>query len=282
MENNVLEDDFRILSNQNNYKNDPCFIHLLDSLRIISYIFVHHIDVWFAAAKNLRRLYDNNTLVNAGTIFNSFVRIDTKTLLSEHTFSVIQNTFSMSLKTTYNLGRVMKQNQTNFDIMFECCKYFFIPVRLNSDSIPHEKKETDLRNWLLVVMTLPFIRNYTDKYYSIVDNIQNIYSAYDKFELQDTIQTFVNTLSFKWIQNNVISEVYNQNHPAQIFIRVFIHVSLLASIEILKIYNPTLEDAKVFNTNYDGTWLIPVDPMYMNDHLPKLHGLFKFVMTKKR
>jgi hypothetical protein len=272
--NNIL-DNGQILSTRTKYTNDPKYIHIQDTFRILGYLFVHHLDVWKNAAKKMEQVYSSNPL-NAGNVYKSFMLIDTTEIFNEQAFRTIQNTFTTALSST------SLKNYVSIDkeIMFECCKYFFIPCRLNTDTIPNNIKEISLRNWLLVIMTIPFSRMYCDKYYTIVDNIPFLYTVYDQLEQSDKINGFINTLKFEWIKNNAMCEAYTTAHATQVFIRVFIHVSLLASIEILKVYNPTIIDANVYNPNYDGTWIIPMDPTHM-EHLNKLHELFKFVNTVK-
>jgi hypothetical protein len=275
--NNILENG-QILSNQNKYSNDPKYQHLAETFRILGYIFVHHIDVWKNAAKQLEEVYTAYANINAGGIFKSFLSVETGDLLTTQTFTNIQNSFTTALSDT-TLKR-FTGNLNSFNLMFECCKYFFIPARLNADTIPDDIKEISLRNWLLIIMTIPFIRAYCDKYYTTMNNINFLYTVYDQLEQKEKINAFVETVKFTWIKNNVISELYTSSHPTQVFIRVFMHIALLASIEILKIYNPTVKEANMYNPDYDGAWLVPIDHM-REEHLKKLQDLFKLVKTSK-
>jgi hypothetical protein len=124
------------------------------------------------------------------------------------------------------------------------------------------------------------MRSFTDKYFTYINNINYLYSVYEQLEDKNKIDQFVSQLKFTWIKDNVINDIYNQSHPVQVFIRVFLHISLMASIEIVKMYNPTIAEINTYNTNYDGSWLVPMDPMHM-DQMTKLRGLFKLVQTTK-
>jgi hypothetical protein len=241
---------------------------------VLGYVFVHHLDVWKGAAKKMEQVY-SSTPLNAGNVFKSFMLIDTTEILPEQVLRTIQNTFMSALSNT-TLKRFIQEN----DNMFECCKYFFIPARLNVETIPLPIKESSLRNWILIIMTIPFSRIYCDKYHSIINNLQFLYNNYDALEQPTTVSKFTTSLEFEWIKNSVMMEAYTKEHATQVFIRVFMQISLLASIEILKVYNPAIAEANYYNSNYDGAWLIAVDPIHM-EHLDKLHLLFKYVNTSK-
>jgi hypothetical protein len=154
-------------------------------------------------------------------------------------------------------------------------------VRLNTATIPTPVQETSLKNWLLVVMTIPFIRLYSDKYSTTLNNINHIYKVRNQLvNHPETVNNIISTIAFPWIRDNVITEVYNKEHALQVFIRTFIQIALLASIEIIKKYNPCIVDTNCYNTNYDGSWLVPVDPQHI-EHMNKLHSYFNLVKTEK-
>ena len=56
-----------------------------------------------------------------------------------------------------------------------------------------------------------------------------------------------------------IARVYNEQNPTQIFVRIYMNIVLMASIEIMKKYCPNYPECYRINPNYDGTWLNPLD-----------------------
>jgi hypothetical protein len=88
-----LTDTNLILSAQNKYTADPKYQHMNKTLRILGYIFTHHLDIWIHLAKQLEQVYlTDKKSINAGAIFKSFLLIDTTNLLNESVFDQIINT----------------------------------------------------------------------------------------------------------------------------------------------------------------------------------------------
>lgn len=162
--------------------------------------------------------------------------------------------------------------------MWNICHYLFVPVRLNHDSIPTAIKITSLRKWLTIIFTIPFYDPYASKYSTTIKKTNIINQGKNRFAEAGKIETVIRGSEIGWVIN-IISESYNPDHFLLTFIRMFMHISLLSSIEILKKYNPTIYEYNSINPSYDGSWIISLDPMYC-DQLFKISSLTKYLEMK--
>jgi len=281
--------DQNFLSFNTRYKNDLKFINLSDTLKSLTYTFIHHIDLWLDLARRLESLYLSSVELNAGDLFNTLMKtyqtyenISNESELLDSQLQQVAKTFVESISETPKLSRFTQHNVKSDAIltMWEYCHYFFVPVRLNQESIPDVVKLQTMRKWLTVVFTLPFYTDYTRKYLNTINNVEYIEEGRSTLKNPDKIENIINKINISWIIG-IINEVYNPDVFLQNFIRTFMHVSLMASIEILKKYNPFIVDCTKINPNYDGTWIISLDPMF-SEQLFKISSLLKLLTTIKR
>ena len=59
-----------------------------------------------------------------------------------------------------------------------------------------------------------------------------------------------------------LGNIFNNQNSTQIFIRTFAMVLLQMFIEIIKIWNPVIQECVKINPNYNGEWINPFDPMF--------------------
>jgi len=281
---------FAFMNPKVQFKDDPKFIHIDETLKCLTYVFIRHLDIFIYLCQctvnsgiDWTSTKDN---IDAGRVFNNLLVISpndsnvaNKTELTDEQFKTIVLTFNAFIARNKSLKIY---NQTieitdPIDKMWSLCHYLFVPVRLQDDTIPRNIKINSLRKWLTVAFTLPFIPNYTNKYMNAINNVQYIQMIYEKLVSDPTKIQRIKSLDVSFI-SKTISRTYNNNNPSQIFTRVYMNIMLMASVEIMKKYCPNYPECCVINPNYDGAWLNPVDPIY-NEHLVELNNLTQYLST---
>jgi hypothetical protein len=270
----------QILSDQLCYTNDPKFTQLVDTFKSLGYVFIHHIDIWLQVAKSLEGFYMSFPNLHAGNIFQSlFVSQKELEIFPNHLFEVIITTFNTGIAGSTITRYCSSLNA--FDTMFECCKYLFIPTRLNTGTLSHALKELSLRHWTLLIMTLPLTK-YSQKLGdllgdpNIIKNMRQILTVNP-----EKIIKFVEVPS-AWAKDYIITESYNKNNPLVVFARICMSFALLASIEILKWYNPCIIETYKLNPTYNGQWCMFMLDSFFADQIKKLQTFFDLVTTEKK
>ena len=164
--------------------------------------------------------------------------------------------------------------------MWHCVHYLFCPVRLNDEDIPTPIKIASLRKWLTIILTLPFCNQYAQKYSETIKDVSIISISRGKLkESPQKLEGITSKVDVKWVIEDTISDYYSTPNNLQQFARKFMHIALLANIEILKKYNPCIQECVAINPAYEGAWVVPLDPMYC-DQMFKIGSLTKLVEMK--
>lgn len=286
----MAENSFSFMSTKIKFRDDPKFIHLDDTLRCLAYVFIHHLDIWVQLAQkqmspDAGRSYAEMGTIDAGRIFNNLLLTQpfsstflSQTEMSEKQYESVVNTFVNCVSRHPKLAFHAKAYDDPYECMWEFCHYLFVPVRLQHDSIPRDIRMNSLRKWVNVVFTLPFIKDYTDKYVSIISNISFLQDVFNRLtDDASKIEKFTQ-IDAEWTYNT-IARSYNKDNPTQIFVRLFMNVLVIASVEILKKYCPNYHQCAAVNPDYDGNWLNPFDHQHM-DHLQEINKLTALLSTE--
>lgn len=283
---------FGFMNTKVKFKDDPKFIHIDETLRCMTYVFMHHMDIWVSLSQNNINSgtgYNTMSDIDAGRVFNSLLirspmttnTLD-KTELTDEQFNTIASTFKnyIDKNPSTKMSYYAKGITDPVDLMWEFCHYFFVPVRLQHETIPRMMKINSLRKWFTVAFTLPFVRNYTDKYLNAINNIQFLQAIYEKLVDDPNKIDKLKSINDDFAKIS-IARVYNEQNPTMIFLRICMNIVLMSSIEIMKKYCPNYPECYRINPNYDGTWLSPFDPIY-SEHLMELNNLTQLLSTKSK
>ena len=283
---------FGFMNTKVNFKDDPKFVHIDETLRALTFIFIHHIDIWVSLCQNNINTgtgYNTMTDIDAGQVFNSLLitsPMSSNTLnrseITDDQFNSICETFRnyVDKNQKTKMSHYAKGINDNADLLWEFCHYLFVPVRLQHDTIPRVMKINSLRKWLTVAFTLPFVKTYTSKYINAINNIPFSQAIYEKLVDDPNKIEKLKSIDDSFAQIS-ISRVYNENNPTMIFIRICMNILLMASIEIMKKYCPNYPECYRINPNFDGTWLNPFDTIY-SEHLLELNNLTQLMSTKPK
>lgn len=271
------------MSQRIKFKEDPKFIHLDQTLKCLAYCFVHHLDYWIQIASQQSTTEWSRSLqmmgnVDAGRIYNNLLisqpfgkEFVTNTELSESQYEDVVATFNAAVMKQPKLSYIAKHIGDPHECMWEFCHYLFVPVRMQAESIPKNMRMQSLKKWIDVVFTLPFNSTYTNKFSTAINNVGYIQDVFNKLIDDPTKISRFTQIEDSWVFNT-IARTYNKDHPTQMFIRLFMNILLVSSVEILKKYCPNFSQCVAVNPDYDGSWLNPFDPQHMT-HLQEINKL---------
>lgn len=261
------------------FSDDPKFQHLQDTLRVLAYVFTHHIDLWLQMYRNLNFMLTGFTNLTASMFFNHLMKSNAESSeISKEHFNIVANTFVEAIKQTPTLKRYVENDGDAVLTMWKFCHYLFVPVRLNEDTIPLDVKVNSLKRWITTVFVIPFNIEYTSKFSNLIKRYNVIHDGIEKMT-DMAIQQFKTNIKIDWI-NKIINDYYNVGQFTQEFIRTFMYVLVLSSIDILKKYNPFVKEACAINPNYDGRWIPSFGDEMINIQLRKINELTPLVKLR--
>lgn len=262
------------------FSDDPRFQHIADSLKALAYVFVHHIDIWIKTYESLEYMIMGFRDLSASQFFNHFIKSSEETsTMSDSTLSIIANTFLEAAKTMPIMKRYADDGSSDaVSLMWNMCHYFFVPVRLDDDTIPKDIKMKSLKYWLTAIFILPFNPEYASRYVNLVKKYTIVNESKNKLT-PDKLAQF-SGIKVDWM-GKIIADYYTTGHATQEFVRVVMHLALLSSIDILKKYNPFIREACAINPNYDGRWIPPFGDEMINTQLRKINELTPLVKVKE-
>jgi len=278
--------DFMVSPNVN-FRDDPKFVHLDDTLRCLGYVFTHHIDIWINLAKaqtSVKTMSD----IHAGKIFNGLLvtsprstnRGDNPLEINDDDFSAVLFTFQQCVNKNLKLQHYAELIKDPIDCMWDFCFYFIAPVRLAKNTVPRDVVMNSLRKWLSVSFVLPFITTYANKYQNIIASVDFINSVYGKISESEDRMGTIKSIPFEHIVA-CIGKKWNPNNTSHLLVRTFMHIFLMATSEIIKKYCPNIADCYRLNPTYDGTWIDEYDRMF-DEHIRKLNSMCENLDTKVR
>lgn len=282
---------FDFMSNRIKFKEDPKLVHLDEVFRVLAYTIIHHMDLSIKLtnkmiANNFTNVYNELNQIDAGKVYGLMMlsqpfdligKSDTE--LSNEEYESVLNTFYSAVKAHGTLSFHVKNISDPQDCMWECCHYLFIPVRLNHASLPKNVQANSLRKWLNVIMTLPYIPQYYSKYEGLINNIKVLEQMYQGIVNDPSKLPKIYKIESNWIYSTIARQYGGTT--LQTFVRVFMNMVLMCSVEILKKYCPNYRVCAAVNPDFDGAWLNPFD-QYHIDHLQELNKLTAFVVTDSR
>ena len=249
------------------YDKDPRYIYMEESFKCLLIAIFKHLNITERLLKN-QALDGYLDQINAGTIFNGYMiknfKIDREypDEITKDELLSISTVFKQHLEHFSHLKIYAKTQANPIDCMFNVCKYFFIPVRLNVDTFPEIIKLHSLKKWLTLCLTLPFNEIYTAQYDNSINNIVFLHEAVQKMRNNENILRRLIEFSPEFINKTIAKN--KTTNTAQHFVRLIGHFIIVISIEVLKVYCPNIFECKRINPNYSGKFINPFDGMVNN------------------
>jgi hypothetical protein len=271
---------FDFLDTKTKYKDDPCFVHLNETIKVLTKVATQHFTKFIRLSKTLKPIVAFFSIPDAGDVFNKVISMipyasisNSEYDLTQEEFVDVLNTFCSVIMENSQISHYAKSFPNPEDCVFEFCHSLFIPVRADHVSIPKSEKMNFLKKWFTIVFSLPFIKIYTDKFNESINRVQFIQTVYIKLlEDPNKVDKF-KQIDYKFIHQTV-GRAYNEENPTQIFIRIYMNVALVASMEILQKWCPNIKECLAINPNFDGRWINPFDQTFNDQiaHIKKITG----------
>lgn len=240
-----------------NHENDIFFKHINIVLQIIVKL-------------GLNNFYIFIDLLNKDEIFNSDVGLmynaqHFNNVIDSDYLNVLAQDFITLCKTTKELSHAVPLEQITLQpwkFMFNACHYFFIPLRINHNSIPEIVQFNNLLRWVNFIYLLPISKNFISLY-QINYLEENSYfitlnSAKTNIEIKSKLRDQKNI-------NDYCAHLYRSpktKNRAVKFVRCYAIAIISISTDILKHYCPNIEEYIKINSVFKGQWLAFDDKLF--------------------
>ena len=270
------------------FRDDTKYINLDISLRTLIFSLIKMINTSISLVNTQTYEIDDNT--TAGTLYNGIYAThpySTNTISTDEIQDKEFNTFCVIFKNTMDenprLGIYSKQIQDPVLCTFEFLHYLYIPVRVDTSTLSNDIKINSLRKYITVIMFLPYLSSYTDRYLSAINNIEfmqrvhtNILSAkHGVSNIATEMMKMKNEFIVKSLQTS-----YTTTNTMMVYLRVYTNIIILTSIEILKKWCPNITECMRINPDFDGQWINPFD-IIVNEQISTIQDLVKITKTEK-
>lgn len=282
-----LLDSLNIISSRLSFKNDPKWLQIDITIKTLIYALIQNITTCINLYDAQKYVVDDS--ITAGTIFNGIYTTHpsatNKTYTDEITDTDLTNfciIFKNALDKDSKLGVYSKSISDPILCTFEFLHYLFIPVRMDVSTMSEELKINHLRKYLTVIMFLPYMDSYTEKYIAAINNIeflQKVHATLTNKNNSNNIAIQMKNMKIDFIFKSLLTN-YTQNNSMMIYLRVYCNMVLLISIEILKKWCPNIIECMRINPNFDGSWVNPFDAI-VNEQIQCLQDFSRQIRTEK-
>ena len=280
-----LLDSLNMISSRLSFKNDPKWLHIDTTIKILIYTLIQNINTCINLFDAQKYVVDES--ITAGTIFNGIYTTHPSASNKSHMDEITDNdlsNFCIIFKNTLDKdSKLSVYSKTISDPVlctFEFLRYLFIPVRMDVSTLNDEMKINHLRKFLTVIMFLPYMDSYTEKYIAAINNIEFLQKVHSTLTSNNSnnIATQMKGMRVDFIFKSLLPN-YTQNNSMMIYLRVYCNIIILISIEILKKWCPNIIECMRINPNYDGSWVNPFDTI-VNEQIQNLQDFCRDVRTE--
>ena len=231
-------------------KDNPLYVYMDETLKCLIYTLIHNVKIM--------KISDYSCpMIHAGDVYNNIYISEQG--ISNEDFMKIATDFKMITETNSKLKNyVIEDPILN---MFELSKFFFIPIRFDTDTLQEKIKHKSLKTYISTISTLIFNAMFLSKYSTVITTIQNIQRIIDMISNNSDMSTKIEKLQDKYIFDS-LGNIYNNQNSTQVFIRTFGMLVIQLSIEVIKRWNPCIQECVKINPNYNGEWINPFDPLF--------------------
>lgn len=231
-------------------KDNPLYVYMEETMKCLVYSLIHNVKI-------IKVEDFSSAMIHAGDVYNNLYM--SEQLISDDNFKKILTDFKMITETNQKLKNyVLEDPATN---MFEMCCFFFIPVRFDTNTLPDAMKYKFLKTFITTITILEFNAMYLSKYSTAINSIQTLQKIIDMISNNNGMADKIEKLQEKYVFDS-LGNIFNNQNSTQIFIRTFGMVLLQMFIEIIKRWNPVIQECVKINPNYNGEWINPFDPMF--------------------
>ena len=240
------------------FKDDPIFTNLQTVRTHLLYsLFSNFSEIHALVLSQNIQQYPQN----AGNFFNLLTSVDSIKKFNEEQLTKIAATFMRSLQNS-SFSTIVNKITDPLQCLIYFLKYFFIPVRLDFNTIPSNLQLQFTQTYLTAVVLSIVTRDVYQKYNELIQNMEIYNKCINRFLDEkkglNTCDKAKSRLTFTVVDKYLNSRPDNSN-PEQVFITNFNKLFIYSSIEVVKKFCPNYNVVKTANQKYDGSWLSPFD-----------------------
>lgn len=269
-----LLDSLNAISSKLSFKNDPRWIHLETTIKVLTYCLIQKINTCISLINAQQYSIDEST--TAGTLYNGIYVTHPYSSNTQFTDEILDNDFKefcIIFKSTMDqvtgpLSSISQTIDDPFMCTFDFLHFLFIPVRVDISTLSTDIKINSLRKFLTVIMFLPYMESYTERYLTAINNVefvQKVHSTISDINNKSNIAEQMINMKYEFI-NKSLQPWYTSNNSMMIYLRVYTNIVLLICIEIMKKWCPNINECMRINPDFDGTWVNPFDTI-VNEQL---------------
>lgn len=204
---------------------------------------------------------------DVGLIYNELV-INPMLIKMTTDMDRIADQFQQILLLDTKLSYYAKQF-TPIDCMYEACNYFFMPLRIDKQTVPLQVRNDSLKLWWNVVMSVCLNITFMDRYKEYTD-VSSLHQFVDSINSNpDTCEKLAN-IPYRKV-DNATSPSENKNGTSRACM-TYGWLMVAASREVIKKWCPNISEAKRRKPEYDGVWMVPSDTI-LEEQMQKLCGV---------
>ena len=247
-------------------KESPLYVYMDETFKCMIYSLIHNI--------RIMKISDfTSPIIHSGDVYNNLYISDQ--LISDENLLKIATDFKLISETNTKLKSYILENP--LDNMFELCHYFFIPIRFDCNTLPDKLKYKSLKTFITTISTLIFNAVFLSKYSTIINTIPTLQRIIDMISNNSDMSSKIEKLQEKYVLDS-LGNIFNNQNSTQTFIRTFAMLFLQISIEVIKRWNPCIQECVKINPNYNGEWINPFDPLF-NEQIADIRKNEKYCKT---
>lgn len=243
------------------FKDDIIFTELPVIHRHFVYAIIQNIDMFVDIAKRQTFEKEGNSIyfTNAGMLFNI---LDVATSINMMTQEELFKFATIFRKSLIN-GKYKEYCQKVADpvkVLKQFTKYYYVPVRIDYNSIPENVQNDYLQRFLTIIAVLLSNTQYINKlqpiYPELLQKYQDCYTTLQRNPV--VMQKLISTNSFDNVERCLLNPTNGTNN-LQFFEIGLSKLIVEMSIEIIGRMCPSFANAFKINNKFDGIWLDPFD-----------------------
>ena len=231
-------------------KESPLYVYIDETFKCFIYSLIHNIKIM--------KISDFScSIIHSGDVYNNLYI--SEQLISDENFIKIATDFKFVSETNNKLKSYVLEDPVSN--MFEMCHYFFIPIRFDHNTLQDKIKYKSLKTFITTISTLIFNAVFLSKYSTVINTIPALQRIIDMISNNNDMSSKIEKLQEKYIFDS-LGNIFNNQNSTQTFIRTFAMLFLQISIEVIKRWNPCIQECVKINPNYNGEWINPFDPLF--------------------
>lgn len=242
------------------YKNDIAFTQMKDVMYHILTAITANFDKFKAMIErqNIDFKSSGSVFSNAGYFYNNAQTSPAVKPYTDEEFENICMVFRTNLLKSSKFSIIALKFEDPIKCFVYFTKYLYIPVRLDSSTLPERMQKEFARWWITCISILLTLELYTVKFNSTIPTLDLYHECMRKAFQDEVMLGKLKLQTIDKIENYLISR-YDPNHKVSVFYATMAKIIYNASIEIIEKFCPNYRIVKNINPKYDGAWLSPFD-----------------------